>query len=108
MGKQVKILVKRVGKAPEVITIENKIETMQGIVGGWLEEVRVNDRMVLMCNEEGRLKNLPPNVVVQGHLIVGDCFLCRVNEAGEMVDLHDVDVEGYSFALSSPWIRNRS
>lgn len=56
---------------PLVFTeIDNDLETLQGIVGGWIEAVPFGD-MVVICDEEGRLKGRAPNVKIAGIEFVG-------------------------------------
>lgn len=48
-------------KPPIPDDIDNTLEALQEAVGGYIETVHINDRLVLVCNEEGKLKNLPKN-----------------------------------------------
>ena len=75
MGKKlIKILLKKVGKDPEVIEIRNTLEEKQRLVGGLIEVIPYDD-LLLICNEEGKLLNLPPNLIFEYDYIAGDCFL---------------------------------
>ena len=70
--------------------IDNTLEAMQEIVGGYIETVPINENIVLVCNEEGKLKNLPKNrdlvwklgevdgkqLIVHRDTICGDAFIC--------------------------------
>ena len=60
------------------------LERMQKLVGGYIEFVYVNDRgIILVCNEEGLLLNLPPNEQVAkmyGIALVGDVIEARRDE----------------------------
>lgn len=90
-----KVVVKRVGKNPTVKTISdnnsltNCLADLQTIVGGYIEEIKYPvsgmEDMLLICNEEGKLKQLAPNFFLNKDVIVGDvCFLnVRENESGE-------------------------
>lgn len=61
MGK-IKAIIKRpyepVGRMTEV---SNTLEELQQIVGGYIETVTFADDMVIICDEEGRLKRRPYN-----------------------------------------------
>ncbi|MGB1269878.1 MAG: DUF3846 domain-containing protein [Flavobacteriaceae bacterium] len=60
----------------------NSLKQMQELVGGYVEFVYLNDK-VLIVNEEGLLYGLPRNnqaTEIAGHPIVGDAILCGVNE----------------------------
>lgn len=39
------------------------LDNLQKAVGGYIELVNVNESMNLFCNEEGKVKNLPINIV---------------------------------------------
>jgi hypothetical protein len=58
------------------------LKQMQELVGGYVEFVYLNDK-VLIVNEEGLLFGLPRNnqaTEIAGHPIVGDAILCGINE----------------------------
>ena len=60
----------------------NSLKQMQEPVGGYVEFVYLNDK-VLIVNEEGLLYGLPRNnqaTEIAGHPIVGDAILCGINE----------------------------
>ena len=45
-----------------VAEIDNTLDAMQGIVGGYIEAVYpFNDEVALVCNEEGKIAGLPLN-----------------------------------------------
>ena len=69
-----KAILKQVGKPPEVVEIENTLEAMQKVVGGYIESVHVRTDCVMICNEEGRLMGLPFNFSLGSDNIVGDVF----------------------------------
>ena len=93
-----KIVVKKAGEMPEVREIENELHVFNEIVGGYIECVSVFDNIICVCNEEGKLKGLPPNFILHGDIIVGDVFFCAVN--GEDFDsLSDEEVEFFTTAI---------
>ena len=49
------------GKPPIPADIDNTLEALQEAVGGYIETIHINDRLVLVCNEEGKLRQLPKN-----------------------------------------------
>ena len=68
---------------PYKTQIDNSLEAMQKVVGGYIEPVRHpatevlsfafgGKPVVLIANEEGNIHNLPPNENIFG--LVGDCF----------------------------------
>lgn len=83
MSKTIEILVFPTKGEPYKTQIENTLEAMQKVVGGYIEPVRhpANEivryafdgkPVTLVVNEEGKLHNLEPNNNIGG--IVGDCF----------------------------------
>lgn len=72
--KNLRIVLKKVGENPEVMNIENTLEAKQKLVNGWIEVVSVTDDILLICNEEGKLENLLPNLNFGCDYIAGDCF----------------------------------
>jgi len=62
---------------PMIYHIENSLVSMQKTVGGYIESVTLHDGLVLICDEEARLKGLPPNRLVDGAVICGPFFICR-------------------------------
>ncbi len=72
--KELKIVLKKVGENPEIMNIENTLEKKQELVGGLIEIVPVLEDILLICNEEGKLDNLLPNLIFPYDYIAGDCF----------------------------------
>lgn len=66
--KQIRIMRKKPGEAPEFITIDNTLEALQAEVGGYIEPVTVAENLVIICDEEGRLKEKPHNCRLFGSL----------------------------------------
>lgn len=56
-------VVKAPGERPRVTVIADTLEAMQSIVGGYIEIVGFTEENVIVCNEEGRLLNLPENAL---------------------------------------------
>lgn len=70
------VIIKRPGEAPESKNIENTLETLQSIVGGYIQTVTIAEDLVIICNEEGRLKNLPYNCDICGISFAGPIIIC--------------------------------
>lgn len=71
-------------RTPYVANISDKLETMQRTVGGYIETVTFSGGVVVVCNEEGKLRGLPKNPALPG--FVGDCFICGA-KGDELVDI---------------------
>ena len=75
MENKLKILYKEVGKIPEVIEIEDTLEAKQKLVDGLIEVVPYIDDMLLICNEEGKILKMHPNLDFTYDYIAGNCFI---------------------------------
>ena len=66
MNSKIKVIVKHPYLKPTLCEIDNTLEEMQMIVGGYIEALTMNDMsgndFVVICNEEGRLFDLPFNI----------------------------------------------
>ena len=51
--------------------IENTLKALQRAVGGYIEAVSISDGISLVCNEEGKLDNLPGNRRIGNDIIAG-------------------------------------
>ena len=72
--KELRIVLKKVGRNPEIMNIENTLDAKQKLVGGLIEVVGLTEDILLVCNEEGKLDNLLPNLMFDFDYIAGDCF----------------------------------
>ena len=62
MAKKIKAIVKRVDEPYGHMTwISNTLENLQRTVGGYIETFPVDEKNVIICNEEGRIRDLPFN-----------------------------------------------
>ncbi|MDO4518540.1 MAG: DUF3846 domain-containing protein [Bacillota bacterium] len=57
----IRVLYIEPGKAPEEKIIGTGLAEMQALVGGIIELFPLEDEMVLICNEEGKINDLPLN-----------------------------------------------
>lgn len=86
-----KVVVKKAGKDPEVIEIEDKLEVYQNIVGGYIEVFPFHGSILCVCNEEGKLKGLQPNFLFRNDVICGDVIF--ISASGEdFVGLNDLQI----------------
>lgn len=79
MKKFIRVLIKEPGKAAEMRTIENTLESLQKIVGGYIETVTMFADLVVICNEEGRINGMPFNCEICGADFVGPIILAGVD-----------------------------
>ena len=78
-----RVIVCRVDERAEVIEIDDKLEAMQDVVGGLIQEdMPWEDEVAIICNEEGKMLGLPLNRGIRSDegqlqdIIAGDFFIC--------------------------------
>lgn len=69
--RKITAVVKEAGKPAEIVKIENTLESLRRIVGGHIEVIHVLNDIVMVCNEEGKLEDLRPNIAMPNDVIVG-------------------------------------
>ena len=95
--ENIRVLVVEPGKDPEVRVIENSLEGIQQIVQGYIECVTLRDKagedLVLICNEEGKIRNLPMNAMIPeiDDMIFGT-FLIAGTDRDEFASLTDEQI----------------
>ena len=72
--------IKVIVKSPEedygrMLEIENELSVFQKIVGGYIETTGYKN-LVIICNEEGKLQGMKPNLVIGTDMIVGTIVVC--------------------------------
>lgn len=82
----------------DIEEIDNSLEDMQDMVEGYIETYPITEELIIICNEEGKLMNLPINLVVMLNdkvvdYICGDIFITKGDGNGEFTDLSDADID---------------
>ena len=84
-----KVIIKRpCDQFGEEVTIPNTLKALQETVGGYIETVTLDNGVVLICNEEARLRDMPYNftlrrmrgVVTVQNAIFGTVIACGADE----------------------------
>lgn len=70
-----RVIRKKVGEPPRWAWVENTLEALQMEVGGYIETVTVCTDVVIICDEEGRLKGKTYNCTILGCDFVGDLVI---------------------------------
>lgn len=72
-----------VGETPKRVTVDDNLPSLQALVGGYIEMVRMRHGLVAVCNEEGILMELPMGFAIMSTAglqpIRGNLFVCRIN-----------------------------
>lgn len=102
-------------KKPRVQSIEDSLASMQEIVGGTIQAVYPFDEPVaLICNDEGKLLNLPLNRALRDSdgrvydIVAGTFFLCGATASSDRFDsLTEEQVQHFlkRFSASEQFVR---
>lgn len=95
-----KALAIKAGKLPEIITINNNLESLRNFVGGYIETIFLHSS-VLVCNEEGKLDGLTPNRILNYDIIFGDFLILGIDGA-EFCDITEEDAAYFIDFFSNP------
>lgn len=87
MNEKIRVIIKEPGKAPRYEEIENDLETLQMIVGGYIETVTLYDT-VIICDEEGRLNGKVMNCRLYGQQLCGTIIVAGI-DGEEFADAPD-------------------
>ena len=96
---KISVLLVEPEKYPKVIEIDDSLESMQAVVGGSIEEyMPFEDEIAIICNEEGKLNDLPCCAALVSEnkvfdIVVGNIVFTRANDMGETVSLTDEDID---------------
>lgn len=84
---KITVLIVEPMKVPKIVEIPETLESMQSIVDGRIQEIMpFDDEVALVCNEEGKLNELPLNRAIY-------------NDDGQMIDI----ISGKFFICSAPF-----
>ena len=62
---------KKPGEPPEIVDVDNTLEALQAEVGGYIESFQIASDCTIICNEEGKLLPLEPNLLFCGEAFFG-------------------------------------
>ena len=84
-----RIVFKAPGEDPRQMEIPNELGVMQQLVNGHIETVKVDDNVVLVCNDSGQIFNMKPNFYVGAlaSVICGPAFFVGDDGGDEFVSL---------------------
>lgn len=91
----------------KTVTLDNILEAIQQFVGGLIECIPMDDPdadIVLVCNNEGKMLQLPPNRWLWDgqDLLGGPAFIAAGDEEGNLRSLSDAMLEKYTNLFKEP------
>lgn len=70
-----KVIAKNPGEPFQEMEIDNTLEALQAFVQGYIETVTLFSDALVICNEDGRIRNMPHNTTICGVEFVGPILL---------------------------------
>lgn len=104
-----RVLIVEPRKTPRRADIPHTLRDMQQTVGGYIEIVTpFDDPVVLVCDDEGKLKGYELNRAIVGKDIIAGTFFLAGVKGEDLTDLSDDLVEKYEALFWSPQVFIRS
>ena len=97
---KIKVLLVEPGLPPAVKEIGNDLASLQAEVGGLIECISFPNGCEVVCNEEGKLAEMPPNRRLGADIICGPFFVCDTTRSGEFSSLSKSKIAEYSQLFS--------
>ena len=89
-------------RAPYVTNIQDSLDNMQKIVGGYIETAKIAKYTIIVCSEEGRTLGMPENNSLPVSGFCGDCFICAV-DGDRMVSLDNQGKQSLLRSCGDRW-----
>lgn len=87
-------------QTPAVKEIQNDLESLQAEVSGLIECINFPNGCVVVCNEEGKLRGMPPNRRLGADIICGPFLVCDTTCDGNFTSLSKSKIAEYSRLFS--------
>lgn len=106
--KEIHVLMVEPGEHPREVTIRNDLDSLQKAVSigsehqGLIEIIGIDDRVCILCNEEGKLIGLEGNRRVGNDIIAGVFYVMGEDGRGNLKSLCEADMEKYSKLFWEP------
>lgn len=105
-----RVLIVEPKRRPEVKEIDDSLKSMQEVVGGLIQALYPFDEPVaLVCNDEGKLMNLPANRGLRDKngqiydIVVGTFFICGApGDSDRFISLTLEQIERYRERFHTP------
>ena len=104
-----RVLVVEPERRPKVREIDDSLKAMQEIVGGYIQPIYLDDSVALVCNDEGKVMNLPLNRGLRDKngqiydIVSGTFFLCGAPaDSDHFTSLTPEQIEQYRKRFHTP------
>ena len=62
---RIKVIIKHPGEpVGHKEIVDNTLKALQELVGGYIETLPIGGKNILICNDEGKIRNLEPNIKI--------------------------------------------
>lgn len=96
----IKVLVVETHSKPYIAVIDNDLEPLQATIGGNIELVSLSDSADMICNEEGKLMNLPANRRFGNDVIAGRFIIVGSDGSEHFTSISQEDMKNYLLQFS--------
>lgn len=97
---KIKVLLVEPNEEPKQVEIENTEDTIEKVVGGKLEYIKLESNIMLICNKNAKKQDLEFNRVIKNDVIAGTFIVTGYNK-GAITSLKDIDKEMRYFKLKN-------
>lgn len=109
-AENIKVVVVEPNEEAKIIEVKNTLESMQELVGGYIETYGpFEDEAIIVCNEEGRMNGMPSNRAMRDkdgnilNIICGPFFVCYAPfDSEDFLSLSDEMAEKYKELFKVP------
>ena len=88
------------GGVQEDLTEVLSLKQAQKLIGGWVESITYG-KLTIWCDEEGKIKQLPPTMRINGNLQVGTLYAGRLSSKG-LVPVDEDDLRKFEDTAMTP------
>ena len=88
------------GGVQEDLTEVLSLKQAQKLIGGWVESITYG-KLTICCDEEGKIKQLPPTMRINGNLQVGTLYVGRLSSKG-LVPVDEDDLLKFEDTAMTP------
>lgn len=106
--KAIKVLKVSPGEPPVTCELKNNLTSLQEAVSigtdykGLIEIISLDERICILCNEEGKLNGMQPNRRVGYDIICGVFYVAGQDEEGNLTSLTEAEVKQYKARFKNP------
>lgn len=93
----IRVLICKPGEIPEAEDIEENVNAIKNIVGGWFEAFKIGSHQILYCAD--RPGDIPFNRKVRGRIIFGTFLISKLDGSNE-VSLSDEEIVSLTAELA--------